>query len=116
MPKPQRDGFLSDPRLPVRIKQSGVGGAGGVGVEHPDLNMARLPRCNRASTLRAAAPGPTHAAEMPRVEADSFLPEVRVHETIQYTNMAVAQKTEISIWLALVSGNMDQNLRCAPPL
>ena len=30
--------------------------------------------------------------------------------------MAVAQKTGIPKWVALVSGNMDQNLRFAPPV
>ena len=40
----------------------------------------------------------------------------RVTKVLLDTDMAVAQKTGIPKWVALVSGNMDQNLRFAPPV
>ena len=52
---------------------------------------------------------------VPRTEATSLELRPEGPEMV-LAHLAVAQKTGIPKWLALVSGNMDQNLRCAPPV
>ena len=48
-------------------------------------------------------------------EVDSLSNQQGIGKKKQTTHLAVAQKTGIPKWLALVSGNLDQNLRFAFP-